>query len=84
MCCASLHGTPPIGCCSLLISMCCTSLRVMHHGHSAKLVEETCDFQRSMANNEAKLKENEEDFRRAQRGFVEDLEKANAAYTRNR
>ena len=56
----------------------------MHHGHSAKLVEETCDFQRSMANNEAKLKENEEDFRRAQRGFVQDLEKANAAYTRNR
>lgn len=59
-------------------------LHVMHHGLSAKLVEETCDFQHSMANNEAKLKENEEDFRRAQRGFVEDLEKANAAYTSNR
>lgn len=37
-----------------------------------------------MANNEAKLKENEEDLRRAQRGFVEDLEKANLAYSRNR
>lgn len=51
---------------------------------SAKLLEEKCDFQRSMANNEAKLKENEDDFRLAQRGFVADLEKANLAYSRNR
>lgn len=51
---------------------------------AAKLVEEKCDFQRSMANNEAKLKENEEDLRRAQREFVDALEKANAAYTHNR
>lgn len=51
---------------------------------SAKLMEEKCDFQRSMANNEAKLKQNEDDLRRAQREFVETLEKANLAYSRNR
>lgn len=37
-----------------------------------------------MANNEAKLKENEEDLRRAQREFVQELEGANHAYSRNR
>lgn len=47
-------------------------------------MEEKCDFQRSMANNEAKLKQNEDDLRRAQREFVENLEKANLAYSRNR
>lgn len=50
----------------------------------AKLMEEKCDFQRSMANNEAKLKENEQDLKAAQRGFVEDLEKINTSYSRNR
>lgn len=37
-----------------------------------------------MANNEVKLKENEEDLRRAQREFVQELEGANQAYSRNR
>lgn len=46
-------------------------------------MEEKCDFQRSMANNEAKLKEHEEDLRRAQREFVQDLEGINEVYARN-
>ena len=37
-----------------------------------------------MANNEAKLKQNEDDLRRAQHEFVQDLEKANLVYSRNR
>lgn len=51
---------------------------------SAKLMEEKCDFQRSMTNNEAKLRENEQDLKAAQQGFVEDLEKINISYSRNR
>ncbi len=45
---------------------------------------EKCDFQRSMANNEAKLKQNEVDLKAAQRGFIETLEKINAAFSRQR
>ncbi|CAM9238321.1 unnamed protein product [Pylaiella littoralis] len=53
-------------------------------GENAKLMEEKCDFQRSMTNNEAKLRENEQDLKAAQQGFVEDLEKINISYSRNR
>eukprot|EP00752_Nemacystus_decipiens_P004666 g4254.t1 len=53
-------------------------------GENAKLLEEKCDFQRSMANNEAKLRENESDLRAARKNFVEKLDEANAAYSRNR
>ena len=50
----------------------------------AKLLEEKCDFQRSMANNEAKLRENESDLRAAQKNFADMLDTANATYSRNR
>ncbi|CBN74792.1 hypothetical protein Esi_0043_0005 [Ectocarpus siliculosus] len=50
----------------------------------AKLSEQSSDFQRSMFNNEAKLKENERDLKEAQRGFVDSLEKSNASYSRHR
>lgn len=51
---------------------------------TAKLLEEKCDFQRCMANNEAKLRENESDLRAAQKNFVDKLDAANETYSRNR
>lgn len=60
------------------------SFRRLFPYNKAELIKEKCDFQRSMANNEAKLKENEEKLHKARQDFVEELEKANSAYSRDR
>ncbi|CAM9694313.1 unnamed protein product [Scytosiphon promiscuus] len=51
-------------------------------GELAKLREERRDFQRSMANNEDRLKQNEQDAQRAKRAYTTDTDAYNAFTSR--